>query len=174
MLFLTFLLTLLLASSPPTAHATGSAIVTHYCPYTVYCAKVDGYTNGDPSLPSVQWSVLPSNTPLSWNFGETTPLLGVSIQCTRDPPASKSSVTQLEFSWDPNLDHRVWFDVSNVEGHPFVNEGFQMKVEAPKTDIFVTCMGASCPAGADDCQGVYDHAKDDQDSMRSCADWGNV
>ena len=49
-----------------------------------------------------------------------------------------------------------------------------MSVQAPQTEIFVTCLGARCPAGAEDCQGVYDHAREDEDSMRSCGDWGDV
>ena len=97
--------------------------------------------------------------------------MSLTIMCTRDPTVANPRVTQLEFYWEPNPTvsnptvggpPRVWWDVSNLKGHPFIDEGFQysMDVTTPYTP-FDNCVPGGCEPGAQTCQSVYDYPADD-------------
>ena len=159
----------------PLVRTTGSAMVIHHCDYPLWCARVQGYLKDDPT-PSEQrekphWMAGAKRQPLVYPFYAKGPLTSLTIMCTRDPNVLNPRVTQLEFYWEPNPivsnptvggPPRVWWDVSNVEGHPFIDEGFQysMDLQTPYAP-FDKCIPGGCPPGVQTCQGVYDYPTDD-------------
>ena len=153
----------------PKVQAVGNAMVMHHCPYPLWCARVRGYFKDDQTpaadRPAPVWMGGDPGQPFVYPFGILPPLTPMTIMCTRDPSVPKPLVTQLEFAWEPNPivggPPRVWWDVSNVEGHPFINEGFQYSVEASSADPFDKCISGGCPPGSINCQGAYDHPTDD-------------
>lgn len=159
--------------------AVGTATVTHYCPFTVYCACVIGFDVGDSTpqtnRPTVEWIEVSASQSFTWQYDVQPLHTALSIQCTRNPNGSKPKVTQLEFAWRPDQSpSRIWFDVSNIEGEPFVHEGIRLRTSGQQTEFWDTCMGSTCTPGDSYCGGIYDHPNDDQDSVRCCPDADNI
>lgn len=149
------------------------AEVVHDCPYDVSCATVVGYDPDDDTpvdqRPGVSWVKQPRGQVLTSNFADHPPDTGIALMCSRDPNDSKPLVTQLEYTWMQD-EGKTYFDVSNVEGQPFINEGFGMALNDPETPLLDTCYGAHCAAGDSNCNQVYQKSTDDFQGMRTCSD----
>lgn len=150
--------------------------MVHNCPYPVWCAVVVGYEPTDKTpldqRPPVNWIAQPAGQVLTSYFADHPENTGMALMCTREPTSDTSSaptVTQLEYTWRPDLS-QTFFDVSNVAGDPFVNEGFVMTVNDPKTPLLNTCYGAHCAAGDANCSQVSEKSDDDFQGMRTCSD----
>jgi hypothetical protein len=160
------------------ANAMDSAIVTSFCPYDIWCAKTRGFEPNDPTpisdRPPPDWRKLIHGSALSGSFNEMPPKTSMTIQCTRNINVADIRVTQLEWSWDPAKDNRVWFDVSVVAGTPFFIEGFSVRTDGSTAKPFVTCFGGGRSPGQDGCKGVYSFSDDDKNSMRACLDSANI
>ncbi|OAP63809.1 hypothetical protein AYL99_03036 [Fonsecaea erecta] len=155
------------------------ADVVHNCPYAVWCAIVVGYQPDDPTpqptRPAVTWVNQPAGALLTSYFLDYPPDTGVAMMCTRDPSATTPLVTQLEYAWEQD-EGQTYFDVSNVAGAPFVNEGFRMDVDDPEDPTLAlrSCHGASCAPGDTTCNDVYEKSNDDFQGMRTCSDSVNI
>jgi hypothetical protein len=92
-------------------------------------------------------------------------------RCTRDPNASPILVTQLEWTWEPGQG-KVYFDVSNVAGSPFVDEGFMLhSVDAKDPGKTLNrCFDAWCDKNDVSCNQSYQVWNDDEQAMRACYD----
>jgi hypothetical protein len=96
------------------------------------------------------------------------------MMCSRRTPDSTGSISnaqvlQLEWSWEPDAG-KTWFDVSNVAGRPFVNEGLTLYVSEERTEASNTCAGRTCAPGDGNCGEFYEGATDDVQGMRACSD----
>ena len=94
------------------------------------------------------------------------PRTPMNIQCTRDHTAANIQATQVEWSWDPSPDvggpPRVWWDVSNVAGRPFIDEGLVYAVgDQNAAAAFVTCTSGRCGPGEETCEQIYDYPTED-------------
>ncbi|KAL2406468.1 hypothetical protein ABEF93_006700 [Exophiala dermatitidis] len=140
------------------------AEVANNCPVSIWCAIVMGYDPTDQTPVNerlaVSWVSQNPGQVLSSNFADHAQNTSMAMMCTRDPGANKPLVTQLEYTWMRDLG-QTYFDVSNVEGEPFADEGFIMTVKDPKTPLFNTCYGAHCEAGDTSCNQVYEKSTDD-------------
>lgn len=149
------------------------AEVVHNCPYPVYCATVVGYQPDDltpqEQRPAVTWHLTSPEQVITDSFLSHDVNTGVALMCTRDPTAVKPMVTQMEYTWRPDLG-QTFFDLSNVEGNPFGNEGFAMTLWDPSTIMLDNCSGAYCAPGQADCAKIYNKWDDDFQGMRACSD----
>lgn len=149
------------------------AEVIHNCPYPVYCAVVVGYGLDDRTpqeeRPSVEWKITNPGQLITDSYHSHDVDTGVTLMCTRDPTVAKPVVTQLEYTWRPDLG-QTFFDLSNVEGNPFGDEGFAMTFFDPETPLFDNCSGAYCAPGQEDCEKIYNKWDDDFQGMRACSD----
>ena len=126
--------------------------------------------------------------PLIWPYDAMNALTPMTIMCTNVDPdvGGHINVTQLEFAWEPQLwithpviggPARVWFDVSNVEGRPFLDGGIMYSVYGNNDDPFDKCTGGGCAPGQESCDGVYDYPADDVVSTsdlplrQTCSSW---
>jgi hypothetical protein len=148
-LFLSILFLFLATLSP--AKAMGSATVTNFCPFEIWCAKTRGFEANGPTpisdRPPPNWLKMTPGSSLSGTYDEMAPKTPMTIQCTRDKTAAVIQVTQLEWNWDPAMDRRVWFDVSVVAGTPFLNGGFALRADGTTVKPFETCFGGGCAPG---------------------------
>ena len=99
----------------------GTARVNNFCQgYDVWCAAVQGAIAANPN-PGTDWEKLAYGQSLERTFSLDN--VGFSIKCTKnqyETPAIK--VTQLEYTWNPSASPpKLWYDVSNVDGHRFVD-----------------------------------------------------
>ncbi|KAK5052730.1 hypothetical protein LTR84_002596 [Exophiala bonariae] len=154
------------------ADAGGRAEIVHQCSYPVWCAVVKGFKPDDPTpqdqRPPVQWIPQPAGQVIIDYFTAHPIDTGMALMCTRDPAATKPAVTQLEYTWRPDLD-MTFFDASNVEGTPFLNEGFRMDVHEPLQPQGPACYPAHCAPGDKICGEIYNKWNDDFQGMRSCS-----
>lgn len=150
----------------------GRAEVVHQCNYPVWCAVVAGFHPDDPtpqeSRPAVNWIRQPAGKVIIDQFAAHPIDTGMALMCTTDPAAEKPMVTQLEYTWRPDRSI-TYFDVSNVEGNPFVDEGFRMDVYDPIIPLLASCYPANCAPGDKACGQVYNKWNDDFQGMRACS-----
>ncbi|KIX99042.1 uncharacterized protein Z520_05503 [Fonsecaea multimorphosa CBS 102226] len=155
------------------------ADVVHNCPYQVWCAIVEGYQPDDPTpqsdRPAVAWVNQAAGQLLTSYFGDYPQDTGIAMMCTRDPTATTPLVTQLEYAWEQS-ENQTYFDVSNVAGAPFVDEGFRMDVDDPEDPNLTlpSCHGAYCGPGDTNCNDMYEKSNDDFQGMRTCSDSVNI
>ncbi|RVX69963.1 hypothetical protein B0A52_05798 [Exophiala mesophila] len=162
---------------PALVHAGDSdlaqAELIHNCPYPVYCATVVGYHPDDltpqEDRPGVAWHLTSPQQAITDSFHSHDVDTGVALMCTRDPTSVKPMVTQMEYTWRPDLG-QTFFDLSNVEGNPFGKEGFAMTLWDPSTVMVGDCSGAYCAPGQEDCAEIYNKWNDDFQGMRACSD----
>lgn len=150
----------------------GRAEVVHQCKYPVWCAVVAGYAPNDPTpqnqRPPVVWVPQPAGKVIVDQFNTHPVDTGMALMCTRDPSAEKPAVTQLEYTWRPDQS-MTYFDVSNVEGNPFGDEGFRMDVYDPIQPLPTYCYPAVCAPGDQACGQIYNKWDDDFQGMRACS-----
>lgn len=150
----------------------GRAELVHNCNYPVWCAVVAGFEPDDPTplnqRTPVNWIPQPAGQVIVDDYTTHPQGTGVSIMCTREPQAMKPLVTQLEYTWRPDL-QKTYFDVSNVEGDPFVYEGFRMVLNDKVKPLNASCYGAYCAPGDQHCAQVYNKWDDDFQGMRACS-----
>ncbi|KAJ9615869.1 hypothetical protein H2200_001946 [Cladophialophora chaetospira] len=151
----------------------GSANLIHYCPYNVYCSTVVGCAPGTPAAkcPGAKFNQLAMGTNITVPFQKNPSGTGVTIMCTRDPSAGNPLVTQLEWTWEQGQG-KTYFDISNVAGHPFVDEGFILHAidkKDPKQTLN-NCHDIFCKKGDLACNEAYEKWDDDEQAMRACYD----
>lgn len=75
---------------------------------------------------------------------------GISIKISEDPlwETDNGSILQFEYTYDP-VRHIVWYDLSNVNGDPFLKDGFMLRGESPD------CTTILCAPGEDTCHDAY-------------------
>ncbi|KEF59209.1 uncharacterized protein A1O9_04053 [Exophiala aquamarina CBS 119918] len=150
----------------------GRAELVHQCNYPVWCAVVVGFEPNDTTplglRPLVNWTPQPAGQVIVDEYATHPPDTGVAIMCTREPKAMKPLVTQLEYTWRPDQ-QKTYFDVSNVEGAPFVENGFRMVLNDKVKPLNASCFGAYCAPGDQHCAEVYDKSDDDFRGMRACS-----
>lgn len=82
------------------------------------------------------------------------PNVGVSIKLA---PEATSPVTQFEFTWD---DGKINYDISNIDGNPFVARGMELVPSMAGAPGYPTCVVVSCPAGQARCDQAYNEPND--------------
>ncbi|EXJ56659.1 hypothetical protein A1O7_07003 [Cladophialophora yegresii CBS 114405] len=169
-----FAFTIVLFAFLKATDAYGTANVWQWCKNSdVYCATVQGCAPGTApgQCPGVQWHKLDHGGNITVKFDDRPSGTGITIMCTRDLNASPIRVTQLEWTWEQGQG-LVYFDVSNVAGTPFVDEGFLLhSFDARDLDKTKNrCFDAWCDKNDASCNGVYEVWNDDEKAMRSCYD----
>ncbi|MCJ1412215.1 hypothetical protein MMC19_006308 [Ptychographa xylographoides] len=114
------------------AHAS-KAIVKNGCPFDVYLWSV-GSTSGE-------MQTLPAGT---GNYSEAYQTRadggGISLKLSTDSDA-ETSITQFEYTLEPNM---LWYDVSNVNGYPFADQGLELKPSHADCRPVVCTAGVTC------------------------------
>jgi len=144
MVLVPFTAALALLYLAPAALAVGSARVVNNCEGTVYYASVSqGVASSMKPLPAE-------------GFSEAYTMLnnGISIKLA---PTVTSPVTQFEFTWS---DGRVSYDISNIDGNPFANQGMSLMPSMIGASGFPTCQPVNCPAGQSTCEAAYNQPDD--------------
>ncbi|OCT48803.1 hypothetical protein CLCR_05175 [Cladophialophora carrionii] len=155
-------------------YAFGTANVWQWCKNSdVYCATVKGCGPGTApgQCPGVHWDKLEHGRNITVDFDGYPSGTGMTIMCTRDPNASPIRVTQLEWTWEQGQG-KVYYDVSNVAGTPFVDEAFMLhSVDAKDPGKTLNrCFDAWCDKNDVSCNQVYEVWNDDEQAMRACYD----
>jgi len=144
MFYSTITAALALLSLAPTALAVGSARVVNNCGGTVYYASVaQGVASSMKPLPAGGFSE-----------AYTQSNVGISIKIA---PTATSAVTQFEFTWS---DGQVAYDISNIDGNPFANQGMSLTPSMIGASGFPTCQTVNCPAGQSQCSAAYNQPDD--------------
>ncbi|KIW13210.1 hypothetical protein PV08_08397 [Exophiala spinifera] len=142
-----------LLASAQTAVALGTATVINNCGFPVYYSSVGGSSN-------------PSMAPLenSYSQGYSSPGTGFSIKLSPNQ-TTYGSVSQFEFTW---ADGKIAYDLSNIDGYPFVAGGMEIVPSMQNDPNNPTCVPVTCPAGVATCTAAY-NAPDDVRTM-VCSD----
>ena len=128
----------------PSAFAIGNANVVNNCGIPVYFASVAQSVHSD-------MSELPSS---GYSEAYSLPNVGVSIKLS---PNESGSVTQFEFTW---ADGSINYDISNINGNPFMEGGMALSPSMAGADGYPTCQIVSCPAGVETCSAAYNMPDD--------------
>ena len=126
------------------------AVVVNSCNRSLWYASVD-----DKSPPAAE--LLPGST-----FRETfrvypgsplpggIPPGGISIKVSEDPSweSDDSPILQFEYTYDPAT-QEVWYDLSNVNGDPFLRDGFTLQPTSPD------CTTITCAPGEETCHDAF-------------------
>ncbi|MCJ1318431.1 hypothetical protein MMC15_003759 [Xylographa vitiligo] len=119
-----------------------SAIVNNQCGFPVYLWSV-----GDSSS---EMSTIESNgTPYTEEY-QTRTAGGIALKIST-VYGNESIITQFEYTLDGA---QVWYDVSNVNGFPFSEDGL---VLVPSES---SCREVACPAGEGACHAAYTQSND--------------
>ena len=136
--------TLALLSLTPAALAVGSAHVVNNCGGTVYYASVSqGVASSMKALPAGGYSE-----------AYTKSNVGISIKLA---PTATSPVTQFKFTWSAG---QVAYDISNIDGNPFADQGMSLTPSMIDASGFPTCQPVNCPAGQSTCEAAYNQPDD--------------
>jgi len=65
------------------------------------------------------------------------------------------NITQFEYTYQPGS--AVWYDISNINGYPFVDGGMDL---SPSVEAQASCEKLSCPPGAQPCDDAYNNPDD--------------
>lgn len=166
MVLLSFLLWSLLITSVN----ANSVQAVNRCSSTVYCAIVKGCPQGQICA-GASWRSIGPGQSISSSSNEWSDNTGMTIMCGRSNNPSK--VSQVEWT-SRNVDGKVHFDLSNVDGAVFANEGMTMYVDQPRTNSLPTCYGAVCSPGQIPCPYIYNVDYEDKRGMRACSQSVNV
>ena len=126
------------------AQTPGRAIVTNYCSSTVFFASVDYWQ--PPSQPISPGQSYNEVFRLSFVDGEPA---GISIKLSYDPSLPNDDITQFEYTYNSNISF-VYYDVSNINGNPFFDDGFILVGTSP------ACQNITCLPGESYCN-VYEY-----------------
>jgi len=124
-----------------TAQAS-SAIVNNHCDFPVYLWSV-----GDTS--SDMFTIESNGTPYTEEY-QARAAGGISLKISAvngDP----TTVTQFEYTLDGAS---LWYDVSNVNGFPFSEDGLEL------VPTVSSCRNVTCPAGEGTCHAAYTQSDD--------------
>ena len=129
---------------------TVTVTVVNQCSYDVSCALVDGvklFPGQEAPAPAAPQcnAVTRSGT----SFAATIDV-GQTLMCGLST-GIPDVITQLEWMHN-STDNKLWFDASNIEGTPFENEGFEVRVTGvdfiqPPPASWPRCWDVYCPAG---------------------------
>jgi len=134
-----------LLAAATSVHAFGKAIVKSQCSYPVYLWSVSDTVGEMKTLQTgEQYSEEYRSNP---NGG------GISIKLSSVDNGlfSGAAITQFEYT----LDTTIWYDISNVNGYPFVAQGLTL---VPSES---SCPSVVCAAGVQLCSSVYNIPTDD-------------
>lgn len=158
---------------PAPATENGAAIIVNDCNFTVYYKSVGNH------------SVLSSPIPAKGTYKETYRLNivngtvdgtlgGISIKLSSNQSITNaanqsdafdaSTLTQFEYTYNPNKAPGLWYDISNVNGYldgsdrswPFEMFG-GLVLEGTSTE----CPSVTCPPNNVTCSAAYTHWNDD-------------
>jgi len=125
--------------------AKNVAVVINHCSAPVYLWSV-----GDTS--SEMFTVAPHGMPYYEQF-QTREYGGQVIKIATDP--NEENITQFEYTYQPSM--AVWYDLSNINGHPFTEGGMNL---APNIGAEASCQTLSCPPGVQPCDDAYNNPDD--------------
>lgn len=128
----------------PSALTAGTAHVVNNCGFPVYFASVAQSAHASMSK-------LPSS---GYSEAYSLPNVGVSIKLA---PNVTGPVTQFEFTW---ADGKIHYDISNIDGNPFVVGGMALTPSMSGDASNPTCQTVSCPAGQSVCSEAYNNPDD--------------
>lgn len=129
----------------PSAMALGSATVINNCGYPVYYASVSQGVSA--SMQQLQGS---------YTQGYANENDGVSIKLSPNDTLS-GPVSQFEFTW---ANGAIAYDLSNINGYPFVSGGMQIVPSMQNDASYPTCVDVTCPAGESVCAAAYNNPDD--------------
>ncbi|ETN45946.1 uncharacterized protein HMPREF1541_00128 [Cyphellophora europaea CBS 101466] len=127
----------------PTAMALGQATVVNNCGFPIYYASVGQSQHAE--MQQMQGSY-------SEQFGEQGN--GISIKLA---PSADANPTQFEFTW---ADGKINYDLSNINGNPFANEGMSLVPSMSNDPNNPTCVPINCAAGDSVCDAAYNQPDD--------------
>jgi len=116
---------------------TSSAIINNQCSFPVYLWSV-----GDTSSEMI--TIEPNGTPYSEEY-QTRAEGGIALKIST-VLGNTTVVTQFEYTLS---EPTIWYDVSNVNGFPFSDDGLAL---VPTES---SCREVTCPAGEGSCHAAY-------------------
>lgn len=143
----------------------GSGIhVYSYCGRDVRCAIVRGCELHELCA-GANFQPIPAGG-LHVAFGSYLAGEGITIQCGIGSDIRE--VSQIEWTHEPSQG-KVYFDLSNVKGDPFMPYGMTVYTSEGRSSQFPTCYGALCKPGDGQCAYVYNDDDDARAGERSCS-----
>lgn len=140
-------------------HAEGQLTVFQHCPpNSVFYAFVQPSQPDPPAYQQLGSDVV-------HHYGDFAE--GTSLKIGRGSPA----ITQIEFGWDKGA-HKVWYDLSSLDGTPFANDGLEIYTDRAPSAEFPMCQTLDCPAGYPGCHDAFQNPADEK-SM-SCSEDTNL
>lgn len=125
--------------------AIGSATVVNQCGFPVYMASVGSSFVGDMQE-------------IHGSYTEQYSQEGVGISIKLSPNDSiVGPVSQFEFTW---ANGKISYDISNINGNPFANNGMEIKPSTQGDGGNPTCQAVDCPAGQATCSAAYNQPND--------------
>jgi hypothetical protein len=155
---------------PAPISQNGAAIVVNDCNFTVYYKSVSNHP------------VLSSHIPAGGTYKETyrlnigpnNTLGGVSIKLSSNQSIANaanesdafdtSTITQFEYTYNPNWAPGLWYDISNVNGYPDGSDGswpFEMYGGLVLEGTSSECPSVTCPPYNVTCSAAYTNWNDD-------------
>jgi len=120
-----------------------SAIVNNQCGFPVYLWSV--------GVSSSEMTTIESNgTPYSEEYQVRNDNGGISLKISA-VNGDQSTITQFEYTLK---DDTLWYDVSNVNGFPFSDDGLEL------VPAIESCRNVYCPAGEGSCHAAYTNPDD--------------
>ncbi|PGH02920.1 hypothetical protein GX51_04376 [Blastomyces parvus] len=129
----------------------GNAIVRNNCPFPVYLQSV-GNTGNVPEHTIQSGGVFQEQYRENPNGG------GISLKISNKP--SGAQITQFEYTL---AGPKVFYDVSNINGYPFVDYGLSLA-----STTHAGCPAINCPPGVKLCHDAY-NKPDDNHATKACA-----
>jgi hypothetical protein len=155
---------------PAPISQNGAAIVVNDCNFTVYYKSVSNH----PVLSSTIPAGGTYKETYQLNMGPNGTLGGVSIKLSSNQSIANaanqsdafdaSTLTQFEYTYNPNLAPGLWYDISNVNGYLDGSDGswpFQIYGGLVLEGTSSQCPSVTCPPNNVTCSAAYTHWNDD-------------
>jgi hypothetical protein len=164
---------------PAPISQNGAAIVVNDCNFTVYYKSVSSH----PVLSSAIPAGGTYSETYQLNMGPNGTLGGISIKLSSNQSIANaanesdafdaSTITQFEYTYNPNLAPGLWYDISNVNGYLDGSNGswpFEMFGGLILEGTSSECPSVTCPPNNATCSAAFTHWNDDW-ATHSC--WNN-
>ena len=125
----------------------GQLTLQSRCTFPVYYRAVPPCPRGETCDP-IPYSHLSSTTNLPYAIHGG---IGIDVQISK-VLIPGNPISHVGFTWN---EEKVWFDLSNLDGQPFLADGMELLPSEGQSTLFPTCTSSGCGAGDTECQDVY-------------------